>query len=74
MGRISTASVTLADEVFLLLPFFVLINDVLEEGLANVFVKDQVVDIFSFKGLLQLLNSAAIAQKQLQALCEQKRI
>lgn len=50
MGRTSTASVTLAHEVFLLFPFFMLINDVLEEGLANVFVKDQVANIFSFEG------------------------
>lgn len=50
VGRISTASLTLAREVFLLFPFFMLTNDVLEEGLANIFVKDQIVNIFSVEG------------------------
>ena len=50
VGRILTASVLFPHEVFLLFPFFMLTNEVLEEGLANIFVKDQIVSIFSFEG------------------------
>lgn len=44
------ASATLHHEVFLLFPFFILTNDVLEQGLVNFFVKGQLANIFSIAG------------------------
>ena len=54
------ASATLHHEVFLLFRFFILTNDVLEQGLAHFFVKGQLVNIFSFAG-----HTASAATTQL---------